>query len=202
MRLDDPDMADLVARSFHARGVFARRCESLAEARRALAARPRVALLEFSCLDGADALREVVQQWPEAPVVVVADAEDPPWAIEALRDGARGYLLKDDLRTRLPAVLDDVLAGRLPLSAGVVGAVLGHIRRGGEAPEEVSLTGAERALLEGLARGLSYEQCTRAAEVSVNTVRTHVRAVYRKLDVCTKTEAVLTALRRGLIELP
>ena len=197
-------MRDLVARECVARGVEARRCGTLAEARRALATRPKIVVLDLGLPDGGviELLREVARRWPESPAVAVSDDDDPERAIEALRAGACGYVLKHDLHARLPAAIDDALAGRLPLSAGVAGAVLRHLRRGDEGAAAVSLTSAERALLEGLARGLSYEQCARAAEVSVNTVRTHIRAVYRKLDVCTKTEAVLAALRRELLELP
>lgn len=201
---DDLHLRDLVARECVARGVEARRCETFDEARRALATRPKIVVLDLGLPDGGalEVLRVVARRWPETPAVAVSDDDDPERVIEALRTGACGYLLKPDLRARLPAAIDEALAGGLPLSAGVAGAVLRHLRRGDEGAAEVSLTGAERALLEGLARGLSYEQCARAAEVSVNTVRTHIRAVYRKLDVCTKTEAVLAALRRGLIELP
>lgn len=201
---DDLHVRDFVVRECVARGFGARCCGTLDEARRALVTRPKIVVVDLG-LPGGDALellRVVARCWPETPAVAVSDDDDPERVIEALRAGACGYLLKDDLCARLPAAIDDALAGRLPLSAGVAGAVLRHLRRGDEGAAEVSLTGAERALLEGLARGLSYEQCARAAEVSVNTVRTHIRAVYRKLDACTKTEAVLAALRRGLIELP
>lgn len=200
---EDPFVREIVAGAFAARGIMARRCASFAEASRALAARPRIVVLDLSLPDdGVELLREIARRWPEAPVVALSDDDGPARVIEALRAGASGYVLKRDLYARLPAAIDDALAGRLPLSAGVVGAVLRHLRRGDEGPAEVTLTSAERALLEGLARGLSYAQCACAAEVSVNTVRTHIRAMYRKLEVCTKTEAVLAGLRRGLIELP
>jgi DNA-binding NarL/FixJ family response regulator len=62
-----------------------------------------------------------------------------------------------------------------------------------------ALTAREVEVVRGLSRGLSYEQCALLLAVSVNTIRTHVRSIYAKLEVCDKVEAVLTAMARGLV---
>ena len=200
---DDPRVLDVLEAALAAKGLRALRCRTVAEALAALAVRPALAVVDLGLPDGSgtDVLRALAARWPDAPAVVLTADDRPAQVVEALRLGARGYVLKEDLHGRLDAVLDEARAGWVPLSAGVADAVLRRVRGPQEEAPAARLTAAERAVLEGLARGYSYEQCALACDVSVNTVRSHVRAAYRKLEASTKTEAVLAALRRGLITL-
>lgn len=199
---DDPRVLDVVEGVVSARGLRALRCATVAAACRAISAGTALAVVDLWLPDGSgtEVLRALSRKRPSAPAVVLTVDDRPAQVIDALRLGARGYVLKDELHGRLGPVIDAARAGDLTLSPGPAQALVGQLAaREVCASSGVSLTHAERAVLEGLARGFSYEQCALVEGVSVNTVRTHVRAAYRKLDVSTKTEAVLTAIRLGLI---
>lgn len=201
---DDPRVAAAVSEVLAAQGFTVRACATVAAALRALRARPRVAVVDLGLPDGSgvEVIHALRARWPDAPVVVLTVDDRPAQVLDALRAGARGYVLKGELHAWLPAALADAFSGRMPLSPEAARAVRDHLRDACAPAEREVLTPTEREVLEGLSRGLSYEQCARAADVSVNTVRTHVRAIYRKLEVSSKTEAVLEALRRGVIEAP
>lgn len=119
----------------------------------------------------------------------------------ALRTGACGYLLKEDLASRLPVALKEMLAGGMPISPAAAAYVLERFRQ--EAPTRLSPppTNREREPLNLLARGLTYAQIAQAQGVSINTVRTHVSSAYGKLQAANMAEAVMLALQEGWIEL-
>lgn len=199
---DDPRVLDVVEAVLSAQGVPALRCETVAAACGAICPATALAVVDLWLPDGTgiDVLRALALARPSVPVVVLTVDDRPAQVIEALRLGARGYVLKEELHDRLGAVIDAARAGELTLSPGPAQALRGQITpRVVNPPSAAILTVAEHTVLEGLALGYSYDQCALLAGISVNTVRTHVRAIYRKLDVSSKTEAVLTALRLGLL---
>lgn len=180
-------------------------CSTVVAGRAALGELPALAIVDLGLPDGCglDVVRELAARCPATPTLVLTVDDRPQMVIAALRAGASGYVLKEDLVSRLAPAIGDAVAGGMPLSARLGTTVRRQLRSAAAgAPEVVTLTPTERDLLDGLARGLSYDQCGLMAGISVNTVRTHVRAMYRKLEVSSKTEAVVEAVRRGLIELP
>jgi DNA-binding NarL/FixJ family response regulator len=121
--------------------------------------------------------------------------------LEAIRGGARGYLFKDDLGRGLEPALNEAFAGGAPMSRPVARLLLEELQRQLPPASELrpALTDRERQVIEQLARGLSYEQVALVLEISTNTVRSYVRTIYDKLCVSSKTEAVLAAVRLGII---
>jgi DNA-binding NarL/FixJ family response regulator len=199
---DDPRVSRLIADELARHGLTPVLCPTAAAAARAMVTRPVLALIDLGLPDGdgLDVLRALHRRWPDVPGVVLTVDDRPARVLAALREGACGYLLKEDLAPRLSAVIDEALMGALPLSSRAADALRRQLQRGvGEAAPVADLTAAEVDLLHGLALGLTYEQCALRAGVTINTVRSHVRAIYRKLDVNSKTEAVLTALRLGAL---
>ena len=199
---DDPRVWALMADELARLGLRPVHCPTVADARRALRTRPTLALIDLGLPDGdgVEVLRELRRRWPGVPGVVVTVDDRPARVVAALREGACGYLLKEDLAARLGTVLDEALRGALPLSPRAADAVRWQLQGGGaDEPARESLTSTEVDLLGGLALGLSYEQCAQRGGVTINTVRSHVRTIYRKLKVSSKTEAVLAALRLGVI---
>jgi DNA-binding NarL/FixJ family response regulator len=99
------------------------------------------------------------------------------------------------------------VAGGSPLTAGVAGTVLALLRRlgghgrpaGAATPSRLTLTEREQEVLRGLVQGLAYKQVAEHLGVSIDTVRAHVRTVYRKLQVHSVAEAVSRAIREGLV---
>ncbi len=166
--------------------------------------RPQVAIIDLGLPDGdgIDVVAALSVADPALPILVLTIATAEARVLAALRAGARGYLFKEDLG-RLRLALDELLRGELPMSAGVASLVLQQIR--GHAPvvpgseSRGTLTGREIEVIDGLRGGLSYEEVGNRLGVSTNTIRTYIRSVYDKLQVSSKTEAVLEALRLGLL---
>lgn len=161
-----------------------------------------VALVDLGLpdLDGVQLITLLREKCPETPLIVLTVASSETRILAALRAGATGYLLKEDLGSRLvPGVLD-ALVGGAPLSPAAAKIVLGQLR-GATSPEPhgPGLTAREREVIEGIARGLTYDDVAVALGISTNTVRTHIRSSYEKLGVATKAEAVALAMRRGLL---
>ncbi len=178
-------------------------CTQLEEARATLCQeRFAAVLVDLGLPDGSGLtlIEEVHARLPETPFLVLTGAVGRETVVSALRAGACGYLLKEDLIERLPAALRSILEGGMPMSVAAARYLLGHLRGGlrgnsiAKAPTE-----RERELLALLARGLTYEQSALALDISVNTVRSHIRSVYEKLQAANKAEAVMLALQEGWI---
>ncbi len=155
-------------------------------------------------LDGVELIGRIHAQRPDLPVLVISVVSLEARILAALRAGACGYLYKEDLGTRLVPAVEEALEGGAPLSRDVARKLVEHVRRGEDGaasddPRATALTDRERAVLEALATGDRYEDVARSLEMSVNTVRSHVRSIYDKLDVTSKTEAVVVAKRLGLL---
>jgi DNA-binding NarL/FixJ family response regulator len=165
---------------------------------------PAVAVVDLGLPDGdgVEVVAALSNLAVPVPVLVLTSAVGDTRIMAALRAGARGYLFKEDF-ARLPLALDDVMRGGLPMSASVTTLVLQLLlgtSTAVPAPAPYStLTARECDVMEGLRRGMSYAEVGALLGMSTNTVRTHIRSVYEKLDVSSKTEAVLEALRLGLL---
>jgi DNA-binding NarL/FixJ family response regulator len=173
--------------------------------------KPDVILLDLGLPDGSGArFLDVLRAETIRPLVVVLTIfEDDDHIFEAIRAGALGYLLKEDLGTRLLASLDDVRNGGSPMSPSIARRILASFTApvpGDEPPcadaGRCALTAREREVTELLAHGCTYDEVGRALDVTKNTVRTFIRSIYEKLHVCSKTEAVREAMRLGIIQKP
>ena len=163
--------------------------------------------LELPGVSGIRATRELKARLPELSVVVLTVFEDPATIVEAIVAGADGYLLKKTPAAELLSHLRLIADGGSPLTAGVARTLLSLVRKsrpsvspgGAGSPTRLDLTGREQEVLQCLVRGLSYKQSADDLEMGVETVRTHIRAIYKKLHVHNAAEAVARALREKLI---
>ena len=149
---------------------------------------------------GIEGIRLLRERQPELRLIVLSVYDDDDRIFNALCAGATGYLLKKTPPARLLEALEDAMKGGSPMSPDVASRVLTLFRRFQPPPEaDYRLTPHELRLLKLLAEGHSYK--TAAAELgsSVNTVAFHMRSIYRKLEVHSKSEAVAKALREGLV---
>lgn len=208
---DDPRFAEVVRGMLEFEGFTVRTARSRAEALGLLAeGRPEVLLLDLGLPDchGPDLVQEVVAM--AVPVLVLTGVRAPSAVLDAIRAGASGFLLKEDAVRHLVAAIDEVLGGHAPLSPDAVKALIYEVRavHDGSARSAVTpactplartLTAREVEVVEQLMRGYTYDQVGIALGMSGNTVRTHIRAIYDKLEVSSRTEAVLSALQLGLI---
>lgn len=118
--------------------------------------------------------------------------DDRKRVLEAVRAGAVGYLLKDDSATHLVAHLRECLDGQMPVSSRIARYLFEHCRLDGTA---APLTPRERDVLESLGSGESYAECAAKLHLTLGTVQTHVKSLYRKLNITTKSEAAAWARR-------
>jgi DNA-binding NarL/FixJ family response regulator len=151
-------------------------------------------------MSGIEGVRRLKAAQPELRALMLTVHDDDAHVFEAICAGASGYLLKDTPPERLVAAVRELAAGGAPMSSDVARRVLALVRE--VAPPraaEHELTPRELDVLRALAEGHSYKTAARALDLSIDTVRFHVRAIYGKLHVHSKSEAVLQALRRGLV---
>lgn len=169
---------------------------------------PRLVLMDLDLpgMSGSEATRVLKQRSPTTLVVVLTVFEEPEAILGAICSGADGYLLKRTAPGELLEQMQNVLAGGAPLTAGVARTVLGLVRRSGgtppraEAAAALALSDREREVLRALVDGLAYKQIAARLGVSIDTVRTHIRALYKKLHVHSVGEAVSRGLRDHLTE--
>lgn len=158
-----------------------------------------VRLRQGSGLDVCTAIRKVD---PQAKVVFLTVYDDEQYLYQALRVGASGYLLKRVDAHELVRHLENVCAGEIvidPTLAGRVAASAAHLQSGEFWPgARLGLTQRESEVLALLVGGMSNKAIAARLVVSDDTVKTHLRGVYRKLDVNDRGGAVATALREGL----
>jgi DNA-binding NarL/FixJ family response regulator len=176
--------------------------EALAHASAASAERPDVVLLDIhlpgmSGIDGAARLKE---RDADVRILVLTVYGDDDHVFEAICAGASGYLLKDSPPLKLLEAIRELHEGGAPMSPGIASRVVETFRR--VAPPrraEHNLSPRELEVLRLLAEGHSYKTAAGALGLAQDTVRFHVRHVYDKLHVHSKSEAVLKAMRSGLI---
>jgi DNA-binding NarL/FixJ family response regulator len=118
--------------------------------------------------------------------------------LDAMRAGAAGYLLKDAQPAELLAAIRSAHAGGAPLHPAAAARVVGELRR--PAAAAVELTARERDVLTLIARGLPNKAIAQRLSLSEKTVKAHVSAILRKLDVTDRTQAALRAVRERLVD--
>jgi DNA-binding NarL/FixJ family response regulator len=138
-------------------------------------------------------------------VLVISIFGDVQNVVRAIEVGADGYLLKSADMAAAERAIREVLAGGAPISAAVAGHILARVR-GTAQPvpaegEKPRLTPREIAVLTDLAKGFTYKEVARLHQISPHTVGDHVKAIYRKLAVTSRSEAVFEAVQTGLIKL-
>ena len=166
--------------------------------------RPEIVLCDVRIAkeSGLDLCRQITTQYPDTKVVLLTVYDDEHYLYQALRVGASGYILKridgQELVARLrlvregETVVDPSLAGRVALSAARLSA--GEFWSGAH----LGLTQRESEVLELLVSGHSNKAVASKLVVSEDTVKTHIRGLYRKLDVSDRSGAIAVALREGL----
>ncbi len=160
--------------------------------------------LEMPRMGGVEATGRLKAKWPELPIVVCTVFEEPATILQAICTGADGYLLKS---TSAPAILSNlrsVAEGGSPMTPRVARSLVEIVRRQTEdsrdqGPKRLGLTEREQEVLRALVDGKSYRAVAEGLDISVDTVRTYIRRLYKKLQVHSAAEAVSRAIREGLV---
>jgi DNA-binding NarL/FixJ family response regulator len=190
-------------------------CEVLAEASNgqevvelARRLRPDIILMDIKMpiIDGVQATRLIIEENPDARVIILTSFGRDEYVFEALKAGACGYLLKDVKEDILAQGVRTVAEGGVLLDARVAAQVIAEFRRLGLAdPARVSgaeqLTSGEIDILRLVAEGKSNAEIARQIDLSEKTVANRMSTIYRKLHINNRVQAALYALRRGWTDL-
>jgi two-component system, NarL family, response regulator DegU len=158
---------------------------------------PDVVLMDLSMpgLDGIAATRLVRQRAPETHVVILTMHSDDDSLARAIRAGASGYLVKDCSTDELVDAIEKVASGEVTLSPELAASMLEE-----DAGEPV-ISEREKEVLQLIADGLSPTEVAGRLYISVKTVKNHLTSIYQKLDSRDRTQAVVRAVRMGIIRL-
>jgi DNA-binding NarL/FixJ family response regulator len=161
--------------------------------------RPDVVLMDINMhgMNGIECVRRLKILAPQIQIVMLTVYDDTEQIFKALAAGATGYLLKRHEPEELLQAIRDVQAGGSPMSNSIARKVVASFQKASEVGEQENLlTSKEQEVLDCLARGLAYKQIGGELGISINTIRTHLRHIYEKLHVQSRTEAVAKYLLR------
>ncbi len=155
-------------------------------------------------MDGIEAVRQIKQILPETIIVMLTVRGDDNMLFEALKNGAQGYLLKDIQSQYMLEMLRGALRGEAAISPSLAGRVLSEFRRlskGGvsEKEDDSGLTEREQQVLVEASKGATDKEIAAALNISLNTVKTHIRNILSKLHVSTRREATRAAQAKGIL---
>lgn len=158
--------------------------------------RPDVTLMDLKMpeMDGIDAIRQIRREFPNARIVVLTTYRGDAEALQALRAGAQGYLLKSALRKELIETIVGVHAGRRYIPSDIAQAIAEHV-----ADNELSLR--ELEVLRHVASGNSNKIVAGMLGVTEDTIKAHMRSIMEKLDAKDRAHAVAIAFRRRLLNM-
>ena len=172
---------------------------------RARDAMPEVILMDLNLptVNGVEATRQIVEESPHIRVLILSATGEEADVLEAVKAGARGYLLKSSTSEELADALRRARAGEPVFTPSLAGLVLDEFRRvaGGD-PTEPKLTPRENEVLKLVAKGYTYREIAEKLFVSVKTVQNHVQNILTKLQLRKRYELMRYAIQRGLDKAP
>ena len=153
---------------------------------------PKIFLMDIGLpgMDGIECLRQIKQSIPKLLVIMLTVFEDDDRVFESIVSGADGYLLKKTTAPKILEALKDVLNGGAPMSNQIAKRVLDKFRVHPNEDETQILSKREKEILDQLAKGYTHKQIAENLFISPETVRGHLKNIYQKLHVHSKTEAV------------
>jgi DNA-binding NarL/FixJ family response regulator len=155
--------------------------------------KPEVVLMDINMpgINGIQGVWEIKERWPDIRVLMLTVFDDDEKIFAALRAGANGYLLKKDKPQKILDAISQVGKGEAPMNGTIAARVLEYFQRERQTLTDLEashLSAKEKEILASLNKGLSYKEIAGELFISVETINTHIKNIYRKLNVHSRGE--------------
>lgn len=159
--------------------------------------------IDLPGMSGIEGIKKVKEIYPDSIILVLTIYDENDRVFDALFAGASGYLVKKTPPSRLLEAIKEAYEGGAPMSSHIARKVVNFFQQSKQVvkPEENSthLTPREKEVLSGLVEGHSIKAISNSLNISIETVRFHFRNIYKKLHVHSQSEAVVKAIKEGLV---
>jgi DNA-binding NarL/FixJ family response regulator len=163
---------------------------------------PDIVLLDIKMpvMDGIEATRRIVSAYPKIKVLILTTFENDGYVVQALKAGASGYLLKDSQPEAIVSAMLSILSGERVMTQSVADQFLNLMSGGSQKARYDGMTRREVEILRLLGQGLTNKLIAYRLKISEKTVRNHISNFYAKLGVGDRSQALLYAVRKGLVD--
>lgn len=155
--------------------------------------------IDMPGMTGIEAVAKVRAVNKDIPILMLTVFDDNQHVFDAICAGASGYLLKKHISAKLFSSIEEVMEGGAPMSPSIARMVLSSMQTKTAVENPYQLTPKEKEVLTSLSKGNSYKMIASEHEISLDTVRSHIRKIYEKLHVHSQTEAVRKAINERLV---
>ncbi|CAM2780680.1 response regulator transcription factor [Dolosigranulum pigrum] len=169
---------------------------------KALSLRPDVILMDLVMdgMDGIEATKEILAQWPEAKIIIVTSFIDDEKVFPAMEAGASGYMLKTSSASEIADAIRSAYEGDTVFEEEVTQKIIERDHMPQEYLLHDDLTNRETEILQLIAQGLSNQEIADECFITLKTVKTHVSNILSKLDVSDRTQATIYAFKHNLVD--
>ncbi|MES2777575.1 MAG: response regulator transcription factor [Bacteroidota bacterium] len=163
--------------------------------------RPDVILMDIDMpgTNGIEAVKQIRRFNRDVAIIMLTVFQDSQHVYDAICAGASGYLLKKHISEKLTSAILEVLEGGAPMSPGIAKMVIQHLQNFSPEANKYNLTAREKDILTSLSKGNSFKLIAAELIISIDTVRTHIKNIYEKLQVHSQIEAVSKAVSERLV---
>ncbi|MGD8785167.1 MAG: response regulator transcription factor [Thioalkalispiraceae bacterium] len=164
--------------------------------------KPDLAIIDLDMVDGEiqEFIKSLKNSSPQTTCIVASYIEEDKEIFLALKAGAKGYLLKDKEEDQLLKHIVNIMDGQPTVAPSIAYQMLGYFHKQPDFDNQEALSERENQILKLIASGKKRALVASELNISMNTVASHLKAIYRKLNINSRAEATLEAVRRGLIK--